>query len=241
MDEAVELAELRRRAYGPAGGIDAAGIARLTLLEDRLRGGVTAPAETARAADEETDPEALIGLVPTAPATPAPAPTATPATALRPRRAPRTRWAWVAGALVVGVVAGAGITQALAATASPRPEEILTVVADRPGREAFPTEAVSYAMYHALDVRSWTDPSGMHCLAIAVTGEGTEGLYPLISCAAMPFSVYVDATVTDGSGDPSFPFQPQYLDGAEAGEQFRFELAGDEVLVWRADPPAPQS
>lgn len=37
VDEAAELAELRRRAYGPGGGIDAAGIERLRELEGRAQ------------------------------------------------------------------------------------------------------------------------------------------------------------------------------------------------------------
>lgn len=238
MDEAVELAELRRRAYGPAGGIDAAGIARLTYLEGRVRA----------AAEEEVvvaPPEVITAqAVPSSPAPTIPAPPASivapaaPESRAAARATPR-RWPLILGALVVGAIAGAALTQVIGEATGPHPDAVLPIVAEkRPIPDGVPPDAASHAMYRSLDVRSWTDEvAGFRCIGVLPRGAEADGAFPQLACGQAAFPTYLDATVVEAEMDPLYPFQKKYIDDAVIGEMLRFELIGDEVRVWRVVPP----
>ncbi|MBO3663901.1 hypothetical protein [Microbacterium stercoris] len=255
MDEAVERAELQRRAYGPAGGIDADGAARLAYLEERHRLSVD---QAAPEAPPRSDPGATAepvrgaGTLPLDPSTtpdgstPSPAsvpPAPTPMPSARPAR----RWLWGAGGLTLGLVIGAAVMQVVTGPttlhADRQPDAVLSAVGadDRPERP-FPADSVAYSAYFDLDVRSWTetiDGRERHCLGFAALNERVEpGIWS--TCTASGLDPVFDIEVWDdeGEGRPML-FGSQSIGGAAVGTQLRFVLDGDVVRVWRIDPPEP--
>jgi hypothetical protein len=249
VDEAVELAELRRRAYGPEGGIDARGLTRLRELEDRARAvaqdrraepsaSATAPSASATAPSRAAAPEPAVGPAAAAP-TASPGRDDTPAgSGIARRLATGRRWPWLVAALLIGGFVGGGVSTAVARN-GPQPVAVLRVVDDERAPSRFvPDDARAHEAFHALDVRSWTDPrSGYRCLGVVAADGDGEG-YFWTACAPAALGTMLDAEVYDAPGDREYPFQSERVDAPE-GTYFRLQLDGEVVKVWRVDRAEP--
>lgn len=228
-----ELADLRRRAYGPGTdpALDAAGLSRLHDLEDRLvrsRAPIApaphpspaaeelpSPVEPSErqeapdvvvAADDETPPDEQNSVRDAAPRVPL------------GRRIPR--WVIAVVALGVGVAAGAWIATA----AAPRPDAVLSIgspaVAPDEGWERElnswgldPGSLVPFGTYEDVDVWSLRNSEGAPCL--------------LLSKDSSP----LNAACTIHGIDPILDW-PTFDVSGESQSWLRFVLRGTSVEVW---------
>ena len=244
-----ELAELRARAYGPAGRetLDAAGWARLHELESAVRAPepvLESPAPERPVRDvDPAEPHPVRDLDP-APEHPAQDPA--PATA---QRVPtRMRWLWAASVVAAAVI-GAGAAS-LAASARPAdpPTGALpeTVLQPNPGLSvpvSFWGSTGSTTVYEYYGLWVLRPEGGVRgtpadCLLIAdrddidlrttaITGPVTGG------CTAGAFPAAAQFTVTDDAPDRLLARHP-------AGSGLRFVADDDTVGVFVAPaPPSP--
>ena len=244
VDEDVELSELRRRAYGAAGSIDAAGIARLAQLEElrRRRDEVIAIPKDGEAGSKpppDQPPEAPHPVDPVDPVEPTPSVSAPAARRTR-------RWPWVLGGLLIGALAGVSIAPLLPGGGAPwhqdgRPDAMLTPVDDGRGPGVFTVDTVTYEYFYDLDVRSWTDTTSREqlCLGFASrSGGGLEGEM-WATCAPAGLDPVFDVEVFETEDAGASLFAPGSVGGAAVGTRFRFVLDDDVVKVWRIEPADP--
>ncbi|WP_345750535.1 hypothetical protein [Microbacterium rhizophilus] len=240
MDEAVELAELRRRAYGPEGGIDAVGLARLRELEERAH-------ERARPAPV-VEPEPAPVEPPIAPMTAPgqePEADAPEQDASTPRSSSVAAWlrrrsVWqVAAAGVLGgaavVVGGSAI---VAAANAQSPVATLRMTDDQRDDRYFGVRDLQpHEMFHGFDVRSKHE-HGVACLYVAFLDESDESWFGDMDCAPAAdiarISVWVGSTSID-----SWRVINRQVDGIAPRTYVRFELRGDDVEVWTTRLPEP--
>lgn len=262
VDEEAELAELQRRAYGPAGDIDPAGARRLAELQERERrrravvpapSGATAAAAapTPQGSPAPTDPVPAapvlaVPAVPEATAETDPSPAVQAGTHAPPDEAPRRPLrsrpaALLAIGAAAGVLVAGTIGAALAAGGAPDAE--LPIVDDDPGRGAYgiATDGRTHEEYHGITVQSLRR-DGASCLAVEYElgpGNGAvSGRMGDMDCAP-PGAV---PTLAVWTGNHPLGWGRFEIDGLETGTFLRFELHGDVVEVWRFEPaptPAP--
>lgn len=267
VDERDELADLRRRAYGPDADLDAAGLARLERLEAAAREARAAapampdlvppdlvPGEAAPPHAETAVAASGPGASPLAiPAGADPGPdvaddeSAAPTTrrAQRPSaRRPVRRGAWVAVGVAVGVALTGGVGAAVANADAP--DATLRIVEDDDrGHDEFwgDIDARMHELYHSIDIRSTRQPEGA-CLYYMFELDG-EGVTGGMDCA--PAGIVPTLSFWNGPNG----LMPEWYGGQapvgdlERGEFLRFELHGDVVKVWRRPPidpsPAPRA
>ncbi|WP_345802850.1 hypothetical protein AAIB33_07135 [Microbacterium sp. AZCO] len=230
-----ELAELRRRAYGPAADIDGDPVAqaRLAQLEaahssSRAETSVVTLARDAESGDEPPAPEASLP--------PDGAPVPEPAVAAAPDRSRlRRRLPWIAAA-AGAVVAAMGLFVAVSDTASgARPAASLAVVA-RPdavleprldsGMLYFVGAERATLRYHGMvgtvDVWTVTGLRGSACIVLSLRG----GLWDQ-NCAPSPLPALLDVRADNGalhSRVPGIDMPP--------GSYVRFAWSGQNVDVY---------
>jgi len=196
-DRLRELAELRSRAYGPDADIDrdADALARLVELEELARTEPTEPASVdappaASASPAGIDQTAVIGesvdAEPTRPATEA------------PRRWWRQvpLWAYIVGALVVGLIVGLAVPTLLpphpVTTLQQAPIEGAVLDFQMYGIEA--DSPVRYQPFHDLEVWSARTEQGSTC--IVVTSDTAEWM--AAGCAPEPLNPTADISFYPG-------------------------------------------
>jgi hypothetical protein len=227
VDDARELAELRRRAYGPDADIgdDPAAAKRLHELE-----------EGRRATSEAVSPPADEGAEPTHDSisasveNPAPEPEDDVPTEHAPRRRWWRRvpvWSIAATALVVGATIGAA---SMTATV-PRPDVVLRVAASEGGRDAAwqrelrawgisPDSAVAFEQYNGVGVWTASSDEGSRCIILE------NGERPInATCVGGGFDPILDVTLYGGM-DEAFDAPPP------AGSVIRFIARDGAVEVW---------
>ncbi|MDQ1129856.1 hypothetical protein [Microbacterium sp. SORGH_AS_0888] len=251
-DAADELAELRRRAYGPDADIDAVALARLRDMEagERARSAprdhaAGAPAPTAPVSDgaragarppaEPPRPAATSG----APETPDAGATVGDASAaagggrgLRLSRRVRAVWAAslvLAAALGAGVAAGAVVFSGW----DPIPHAARLTPQDEGGVDRFmgsqDVELRSFGTYLGLGVYA-----GGGCLQVVFGGEG--GRSGTGTCAGSGLATVLDVTVpADGSSAGGYgstvPLPAELTERYPDGATVRFTHRGDVVVV----------
>ncbi|TQJ31884.1 hypothetical protein [Microbacterium sp. SLBN-146] len=238
-DDARELADLRRRAYGPGADIadDPAAVRRLRELEDGRRSPADAVAPTAAErvaavarAVPSSSPAAAEAPVGDAADTHAAASSDAPAVeSARPRRWWRRApvWSIVAIALIVGVGVGAGSIYA----AAPRADVVLRVAPSEGGRDAnwlrelrtwgiSPDTAVPFEQYKGVGVWTAMSDEGSRCLVLE------NGVRPIhATCVGGGFDPILDLTMYGG--------QDEFLDDPPpAGSVIRFIAREGAVEVW---------
>jgi hypothetical protein len=228
-----ELDELRSRAYGPDADIDrdADALARLIELEELARLDAPEPvAETGRSTPTDTSASSAGGPTvvildgegdPVNSAGPVPDPEARRRWW---RRVPL--WAYIAGALAIGLAVGFVVPPLL----SPHPATTLQQVPVEGAPLDFQmygipaSSPVRYEPFHDLEVWSAQTESGSTCIVVTTdTGEWTGA-----GCAPEPLDAMADVTFFAG-------MRP--IDGLELpeGSVLRFLLRGDVMEVWIAE------
>jgi hypothetical protein len=223
-----ELADLRRRAYGPDADIqqDPDAVRRLHELESSLRSG-----EGVLPAPEGAEPAAIA---------PEPHDVAAPTvfdsaeSAGPPRRlSRRALWAIIAGVGIVCAVAGAAFSASLArhpdATLGPTDhvqidleDDWLLSVSQWITTDAQP---VQHEAFHRLQVLSVTSKAGTSCLVVSWSDHWSD-----YSCTPAGIAPVVDFVAYLGGPQPlDDPLPP--------GSVIRFELNGDVVDVTMREPP----
>lgn len=252
-EDARELADLRRRAYGPDADIhaDPVALARLSELErmrEAERGRRDAPAG-ASAAPAAAPSESAV-TVPAAsvsadvaaaprgePAVVEPAPIVSASRLPRVFRSPRRLWIpWAASLVVVAVVTA--WTAAAIVGASSAPDATLRAVPT-------PTDAAAeyqadglqdiavFESFHGLRVMAG-QLNAQHCLFILVEptfGNGSFGG----NCSAGAFPVIADIVLEPGGAE----VPQQAIDELGQGTALRFTLEGDVVRVYVGRSPEP--
>jgi hypothetical protein len=230
-----ELATLRSRAYGPDADIDrdTHALARLVELEELARAEALEPASV-------EEPHPISGVATTKPAHSAggstqtaviegaaeAAPNASGAEMRRPgwRRVPL--WAYIAGALVVGLVVGLVVPTLLpphpVTTLQQAPIEGAVLDFQMYGIQA--DAPIRYQPFHDLEVWSARTEQGSTC--IVVTTAAAEWM--AAGCAPEPLNPTADITFYSG-------MRP--IDGLELpnGSVVRLTLRDDVIEVWIAE------
>lgn len=232
MDEAVELAELRRRAYGPGGGIDAAGIARLRELEQATRTPALTEPSAGRvdeARSERPDEE------PAAPVATDALTSVPPSGEGRGWLARRPTWQVAAAGVIIGAVVAGGAGAVVAAAASGSgPDARLALASEQPAANRFhDVEARAHEQFHPFEVYS-APREEMTCLYVALPTEQDGGWYGHVDCVPAGDSPRVSLWIGD-VGMPMGSLPP--VEGIESGTHLRFELRGDSVDVWVTTVP----
>ncbi|MEU1970281.1 hypothetical protein ABZ477_01345 [Microbacterium sp. NPDC019599] len=233
----VELAELRRRAYGPDADIAADPAAQLRLRDLEARElGIEQPARIEQPAPAEDPPSAPETSDVASTEHGGEAPIAPPTIAFWRGAGP---WVIAIAAVVVAIVAGT----ALLATELSRPQAELTL-SSRP----LPTDVVVPGIttttlqawgippgalaYHGrvgtLDVWTMTDGADVGCVLLSV-----DGSFYKQSCGRRPLEPQIDVLtgpdlIPPGSIDPPVP----------PGSTVRFGLSDEDVRVFIARPSA---
>jgi hypothetical protein len=227
-DEARELEELRRRAYGPGGGLtaDSAGAARLEDLERRRAARRVAAASPAPAVTplrtSAAAPTAAVAVGATDAAPPSPL-------LARARRHPRVVAGVVAAVLVLLVAAwltprliGMGADLTLGEV----PAEV--DLADTLSLYGFPEDEFSggrieqFEDWGGLTILLATSPEGERCLLVEGESYGLAG----VSCVPSDLDPIVDVRVWPGmTEDPFGPSLPE-------GSVVRFVHHDGRVHVW---------
>lgn len=250
VDEDVELAALRRRAYGPHADIDAAGLERLGHLEALARRGrrkeETAPTPEPVPVPE---PESAEASAPAPAACEPTVPASDPAAPSEPAGAPslvaRLRLGWPL--LLAGAIGGAIAAGALGAAASQgdRPYATLTApLEDPPGGEGPFPHGIAYGEVGAVTVGA-AQFNGERCIWIRVPSDfvpqfyGNQGPLEFGECAPEPFTPHVRLLLSEGQGYSSFVLTPEAIPELGEGTYLQFELHDDEITVRRADRPEP--
>lgn len=237
VDEERELAELRRRAYGPDADIadDPTALRRLHELEEGHRSapdaprveeevGEAIPAPAPSSRDRLTDP------VSDGTESDAPPSEHDAVTESEPRRRWWRRvpvWSIAATALVVGIAVGAA---GIGATV-PRADVVLRAVASEGGRDAAwqqelrswgisPDSAVAFEHYNGVGVWTASSDEGSRCI-ILESGERPINA----TCVGGGFDPILDVTLFGGMDD-AFDSPPP------AGSVIRFIAREDAVEVW---------
>jgi hypothetical protein len=257
-----ELAELRRRAYGPGsdGGLDAVDAARLRELESLARPASPAFATAGRAATPtpstpsrteasvggdsaraaEADPSSAVTTdqEPTSPSRPSEeASTEPPSRPVWWRR----RMVWVAAvAAVAGIAIGAGVPALLA----PRPTAVLGIV--KGSFDTSDTAAGSIIEYLNLKpktlrkleayggIQGWIGASndGSTCLLLTPTDPSTGTYFYGASCTPAGMDWVVDVRLTQDTQDLHLPPPVPRI-----GSVLRFQGHGDRVDLWIDEAP----
>lgn len=250
-DSGDELAQLRRRAYGPAeAALDAGELARLHELEERVRpaalpfgSGVEPKAEMSRiipesehASPEEKERSTVEVLSASPPIVEA---NSAPPAALTPAPAPVwwRRWTtWVAASLIVGVVLGVVLSWGFARAQNVPPTLVLDAVStDPPEPDAmgWPSSmSVDYESFEAYEswnrVSVWTvtRADGASCLFLMAGEVNAEtGWYSDFRCVHDGLDPQIDLNV--------WPGMAAFIGGdLPADSNVRFVARGGAVDVW---------
>ncbi len=228
-----ELAELRSRAYGPDADIDrdADALARLVELEELARADVLEPASV----DEPAATSRLAGASETtassAPADKAPTGVIDETVDAEPSRIRdetrrswwrRVPWAYIVGALAVGLIAGLALTTLLpphpVTTLQRAPIEGAVLDFQMYGIQA--DSPVRYQPFHDLEVWSARTEQGSTCIVVTTAA----GEWMAAGCAPEPLDPVADIQFYSG-------MRP--VDGLELpnGSVVRFMLRGDVIEV----------
>lgn len=240
VDEDVELAALRRRAYGPDADIDAAGLARLTELQSRSHD----MPDLVEAVPAELRP------VPEAEAAAAPAAAASdPAPASAPTLRDRVRIGWPL--LLAGALGGAVLAGAVGAGASQfdRPYATLTAPAGAEPSDRGPFgSGIPYGTVGEIEVGTSVQ-AGEPCLWLRVPIEFADGFFgdemtepiEFADCAPEPFIPRLRLTVgaMNGGWGSTFPVTADAFPDVPAGSSLEFSLRDDVVIVRLAEPATP--
>lgn len=247
-DTRTELAELRRRAYGPDGDIhsDAAAVARLKELEELHRRTDDVPTASASAATSAS--VAVLALPPTiaesrtvGPDAEGPADLAAARVAAPPaRHAPWRRrlllCVIVAGVALIGFGLGVSLPRLFTAgpTATVEPIEQEGLTPDFLGARGLaffgldPDSMVAYEMFGESRAWSGVNRSGARCLFIAVKGIWMDG-----GCTPLglpPTAEYVNNEPAEVAGDPPVRNVVRYVQRTDG-----------LIDVWVASAPGPDS
>ncbi|MER7797583.1 hypothetical protein [Microbacterium sp. NPDC096154] len=255
MHDVTELAELRRRAYGPHADLDAAGFARLQALEEAARGEAARGQAAPGAAPSAHGAPAVAGVV-GVPATPRPADephavaagegvqaAAVPDEGREPSGTDgrTTPWRWAVAGLTAGALLAGGLATVLALSApgGRGMDQIrLEVVSeDREAVDWAPRDARLHASYESIDVRSWDQGEGQRCLGIGVLNRPRD--YVNAFCVPDPLTPILDVFVVGSGLGGGYPFTSESMGGLPDGTVIRLELVGDVVHVSIAEPVQP--
>lgn len=246
-----ELADLRRRAYGPDADIqrDPEALDRLHELEELVRQDAESAASPVAAA-ERTGEDAAAAASPATAASPAASVIASPQTAIVEDDSPGTAsapgarewwrrgivWAIAAVCLLVGVAVGAwGYSLTL-----PRPDFTLQIdpgSGERAGNwnsvlsswGVDPGSAVPYGDYNGLDVWTVVSDTGARCILVTHDSNPVS-----VSCAAQDLDPTMDLTV--------YPGLEVYFDSPPPdGTVIRFVARTNGIDVWVRGPGAIES
>lgn len=237
-----ELADLRRRAYGPAADIarDPVALARLHELEDLLR--EEEPANVVPQEPAVRDPAPTTSEVPAVPAEPAQE--RAPETSSAPEgarvAAPRRSW-WqrvpVWAVAVASALLGVVLTLSAVNLAADHPDATLNPAAEPPevpvqwdellrGWDLDPTTTRSFGAFREIDVWAVRSRIGAPCLMLSSRGRPFS-----VGCASQDLDPVVDFTVQSG-------MLGILNDDLRDGTLLRFVARDDRVDVWVREAPA---
>lgn len=235
-DAVDELAELRRRAYGPGADItaDAAAVARLRELEARAAGRETAPARRGPDAPPPPGPAEPVARAEPARAEPVAQPAHTrPAPAEEPRPlSRRIRVAW-AGSLVAAVALAAGVTAWVFPLGARDAAQHAALLSPTPG----PVPS-SLPFGGDTDPRYFGEYRGLHVYVTSqclyATGEGEGASFYGAGCVGQGLEPVMEVYVPSPAGaavrsDVAYP--EELTSGFPDGAVIRFARQGETVLV----------
>ena len=226
-DRLRELTELRSRAYGPDADIDrdADALARLVELEELARAEAVEPASVDEQPAASASPPGNAQTAVTDESVDG-QPTRPEAEARRPRWRRVPLWAYIVGALVVGLIVGLAVPTLLpphpVTTLERAPIEGAVLDFQMYGIQA--DSPVRYQPFHDLEVWSARTEQGSTCIVVT----SAEAEWMAAGCAPEPLNPTADISFYPG-------MRP--IDGLDLpnGSVVRLILRGDVIEVWIAE------